>query len=46
MRKTMLTGVRPSGNLTLGNYLGAIKNFVDRQEKYKGRYSIINAWCT
>jgi len=31
MKKTMLTGVRPSGNLTLGNYLGAIKNFVDRQ---------------
>lgn len=34
MKKTMLTGVRPSGNLTLGNYLGAIKNFVDRQEGY------------
>ncbi len=34
MKKTMLTGVRPSGNLTLGNYLGAIKNFVDRQETY------------
>lgn len=35
MKKVMLTGVRPSGNLTLGNYLGAIKNFVDRQEIYK-----------
>ena len=34
MKKTMLTGVRPSGNLTLGNYLGAIKNFVDKQEEY------------
>lgn len=34
MKKVMLTGVRPSGNLTLGNYLGAIKNFVDRQEQY------------
>ena len=33
MKKVMLTGVRPSGNLTLGNYLGAIKNFVDRQEQ-------------
>ena len=30
----MLTGVRPSGNLTLGNYLGAIKNFVTRQNLY------------
>lgn len=35
MKKTMLTGVRPSGNLTIGNYLGAIKNFVDRQDKYE-----------
>ncbi len=34
MKKVMLTGVRPSGNLTLGNYLGAIKNFVDRQGLY------------
>lgn len=33
--KVMLTGVRPSGNLTLGNYLGAIKNFVTRQNQYK-----------
>ena len=34
-QKGMLTGVRPSGNLTLGNYLGAIKNFVTRQNQYK-----------
>lgn len=35
MKKVMLTGVRPSGNLTLGNYLGAIKNFVDKQKQCK-----------
>lgn len=34
-KKVMLTGVRPSGNLTLGNYLGAIKNFVSRQSIYQ-----------
>jgi len=34
-KKVMLTGVRPSGNLTLGNYLGAIKNFVDKQKDYR-----------
>lgn len=34
-QKVMLTGVRPSGNLTLGNYLGAISNFVERQETHK-----------
>lgn len=34
MKKVMLTGVRPSGNLTLGNYLGAISNFVARQHDH------------
>ncbi len=32
-QKVMLTGVRPSGNLTIGNYLGVIKNFVDKQDE-------------
>ena len=26
-KKTVFSGVQPSGNLTIGNYLGAIKNF-------------------
>lgn len=25
MKKTMITGVQPTGNFTLGNYVGAIK---------------------
>ena len=29
--KTIVSGVQPSGSLTIGNYLGAIKNFVDLQ---------------
>lgn len=29
--KTILSGIQPSGRLTLGNYLGAMKNFVDLQ---------------
>ena len=29
--KTIVSGVQPSGNLTLGNYLGAIKNIVNLQ---------------
>ena len=28
-KKTIFSGVQPSGNITLGNYLGAIKNWVD-----------------
>jgi len=34
MKKNMITGVQPTGNFTLGNYLGAIKNFVAMQEEY------------
>jgi len=31
----ILSGIQPSGNLTLGNYLGAIKNFVNLQNNLK-----------
>lgn len=31
--KTILSGIQPSGRLTLGNYLGAIKNFVKLQNE-------------
>ena len=33
MVKKIFSGVQPTGNLHLGNYLGAIKNFVDLQSK-------------
>ncbi len=32
--KTMITGVQPTGNFTLGNYIGAIKNFVALQDNH------------
>lgn len=31
----MISGIQPSGNITLGNYLGAIKNFVSMQNELK-----------
>ena len=31
----MLSGVKPSGRLTLGNYIGAIRHFVSYQEDYE-----------
>lgn len=31
----MLTGLQPTGTITLGNYIGAIKQMVEYQEKYK-----------
>ena len=33
-RKRVLSGVQPTGKLHLGNYLGAIKNWVGLQEQY------------
>lgn len=34
MRKTLLTGLKPTGSLTLGNYIGAIKQMQEMQEEY------------
>ena len=31
----MLSGIKPSGKLTLGNYIGAIKNFIEYQDSYE-----------
>ena len=33
--KRMVSGIKPTGELTLGNYLGAIKNFVSYQNDYE-----------
>ena len=35
MSKKIFSGVQPTGNLHLGNYLGAIKNFVNLQKDEK-----------
>ena len=32
--KNILTGIRPTGNLHLGHYFGAVSNWVDLQDKY------------
>ncbi len=34
MMQTVLSGIRPTGNLHLGNYFGAVRNFVKMQENY------------
>ena len=41
-RKRIFSGVLPSGNITLGNYLGAVKNFVDLQNDYDCIYAIMD----
>jgi tryptophanyl-tRNA synthetase len=38
--KRVLSGIQPTGNLHLGNYLGAIKNFVSMQNTYECFYML------
>ncbi|MFH1713995.1 MAG: tryptophan--tRNA ligase [Candidatus Nealsonbacteria bacterium] len=35
MKERVVSGIRATGQLHLGNYLGAMRNFVDMQEKYE-----------
>lgn len=41
-RKIVFSGIQPSGNLHIGNYLGAIKRWVEMQDKYDCIYCIVD----
>ena len=41
-KKRVFSGVQPTGNLHLGNYLGAIKNFVNLQKNFECVYCIVD----
>ena len=40
--KRILSGVQPSGDLHLGNYLGAIKNFVSLQKEFECFFCVVD----
>ncbi|MBE7065176.1 MAG: tryptophan--tRNA ligase [Ruminococcaceae bacterium] len=40
--KRIFSGIQPSGNLTLGNYLGALKNFPLLQNDYECYYCVVD----
>lgn len=42
MKKRVFSGVRPTGRLHLGNYVGAIKNYVTLQGEYDCVYAIVD----
>lgn len=41
-KKTIFSGIQPSGELTLGSYLGAIKNWVELSDTYNCYYCIVD----
>ncbi len=41
-KKTIFSGIQPSGDLTLGSYLGAIKNWVALSDEYNCYYCIVD----
>ncbi len=40
--KRILSGVQPTGNIHLGNYLGALRNWVALQREYESFFCIVN----
>lgn len=41
-KQRVFSGVQPSGNLTVGNYLGAIKNWVSLQESHETIFCVVD----
>ena len=41
-QERVFSGVQPTGTFALGNYLGAIKNFVELQNKYNCVYCVVD----
>ena len=41
-RPVVLSGIQPSGHLTIGNWLGALKNWVTLQEQYECYYTLVD----
>jgi tryptophanyl-tRNA synthetase len=42
MKKRLLTGLQPSGNLHIGNYFGALKPFVDNYHNYESFLMVVD----
>ncbi|PKR78343.1 tryptophan--tRNA ligase [Halalkalibacillus sediminis] len=42
MTKRLFSGIQPSGTLTIGNYLGAMKQFPELQEEYESYLCIVD----
>ncbi len=41
-KKIAFSGIQPSGKITLGNYIGALKNFAEMQDEYDCRFCVVD----
>lgn len=42
-KKRVFSGIQPTGNIHLGNYLGAVRHWVDSQEQYENIFCVVNS---
>lgn len=42
-KKRVFSGIQPTGQIHLGNYLGAVKNWVDSQDEYENIFCVVNS---
>ncbi|MEE9326688.1 MAG: tryptophan--tRNA ligase [Cocleimonas sp.] len=41
-KPTVLSGIQPSGNITIGNYIGALRNWVDMQKDHDTLFALVD----
>ena len=42
MKQRILSGIQPSGDLHIGNYIGALKQWVELQDEYENFFCIVD----
>ena len=42
VKKIVYSGIQPSGTFTIGNYFGAMKNWVQMQEDYRSLFCVVD----
>ncbi|UCD10248.1 MAG: tryptophan--tRNA ligase, partial [Dehalococcoidales bacterium] len=42
MKKRVFSGIQPTGDTHIGNYLGATKHWADRQDEYDNIFCIVD----
>ena len=43
MKKRVFSGIQPTGKMTIGNYIGAVKRWVASQDEYENIFCVVNS---